>query len=216
MGSETEKRLYHIVFLRHGESTGNAEERFQGQTEFPLTESGRAQAHALAERWRSEGVTFDLIISSPLARACQTAKIITARLDVPLEFDPLWMEWHNGLLAGLTDEEAAERCPRPQFVHPYLHTGQTGESRWELYLRAGRGVQSLLDRPAGRYLVVSHGGILNMALYAILGITLQANFQGPSFRFHNTAFAAFVYDSEAHRWYMRGLNDHSHWEFPDD
>jgi len=65
----TESPSYHIVFLRHGESVGNAEDRFQGQADFPLTDKGRAQAKALAERWLVEGVTFDRCISSPLLRA---------------------------------------------------------------------------------------------------------------------------------------------------
>lgn len=68
---------YHIVFLRHGESVGNAEDRFQGQADFPLTEKGRAQAKVRAERWLAEGVNFDRCISSPLLRSRQTAEIVT-------------------------------------------------------------------------------------------------------------------------------------------
>jgi broad specificity phosphatase PhoE len=46
-----ETSVYQITFLRHGESVGNAEERFQGHADFPLTGKGRDQAMALAERW---------------------------------------------------------------------------------------------------------------------------------------------------------------------
>jgi broad specificity phosphatase PhoE len=207
---------YTIILLRHGESVGNAEDRFQGQADFPLTEKGQAQATALAERWSGEGREFDLCISSPLARASQTAEIIAARLGLPLEFDPVWKELHNGLLAGLSPEEAAERHPRPDFIHPYLHIGETGESRWEVYLRAGRGVQSLLDRAPGRYLVVAHAGILNMALYAILGIPVQADYTGPTFRFLNAAFAVLTYTAEEHHWHLIGLNDRAHWSPADE
>ena len=214
--ADSELRNYFFVFLRHGESVGNAEDRFQGQSDFPLTERGQAQAVALAERWQGEGITFDLCISSPLLRARQTAEIVAGRLEVPLEFDPVWKELHNGLLAGLRHEEAAERFPRPDFIHPYLHIGGTGESRWEVYLRAGRGVQSLLDRPEGRYLVVAHGGILNMALYAILGIPVQADYTGPTFRFMNTSFATLTYTPEEHHWRLIGLNDREHWRKKDE
>ncbi len=53
-----DKPIYQFVLLRHGESIGNAQSRWQGQSDYPLTEKGRAQAAALGERWKSEGVRF--------------------------------------------------------------------------------------------------------------------------------------------------------------
>lgn len=203
---------YYVILLRHGESTGNAAGYYQGQSDFPLSETGVRQAQALAQRWLAEKASFTQVISSPLTRARQTAEIIAAALgNLPLDLQPLWMERNNGLLAGLRSQEAAERFPRPSFFHPYMPIGQTGESQWELYLRAGRAVLELLRRPPGRYLVVSHGGLLNMVMYVILGIAPQANFHGPRFRFRNTAFASLTYLPEAHIWRMEGLNDQAHW-----
>jgi len=204
--------LYHITFLRHGESVGNLENRFQGHADFPLTETGRAQASALAERWQTEGRTFDQVFSSPLARARETAEIVCAALNVPLEFDPEWMEINNGLLAGLRHEEANLAIPRPQFMTPYTRFGRTGESRWEVYLRAGQNIQKLLDNPIGHTLVVAHGGILNMTMYAILGIPIQADFSGPRFMFHNTTFATFTYEPEHHNWRLLHFDDRLHWK----
>jgi 2,3-bisphosphoglycerate-dependent phosphoglycerate mutase len=203
---------YDITFLRHGESVGNLENRFQGHADFPLTETGRAQANALASRWQEEGRVFDRIFSSPLARARETAEIICSRVDTPMEFDPEWMEINNGLLAGMNDEEAERTVPRPQFMTPYTHYGRTGESRWELYLRAGRAIQHLLDRSPGCYLVVAHGGILNMTMYAILGIPLQADFNGPRFMFDNTTFASFTYEPEHHNWRLINFDNRLHWK----
>ena len=203
---------YTITFLRHGESVGNAEDRFQGQADFPLTEKGRAQAQALADRWRTEKVAFDKCIASPLLRARQTAEIICATLNLPLEFDPDWMEIDNGLVAGLTEEQAEQVAPRPGFVTPYTRFGKTGESRWELYLRAGRAIQHLLDRAPGNYLVAAHGGILSMTLYAILGIPLQADSGGPRFTFHNTTFTTFSYKPERHSWRMLNFDNRQHWK----
>jgi len=204
--------LYSITFLRHGESVGNLENRFQGQADFPLTGTGRAQAQALAERWQAEGRTFERIFSSPLARARETAEIICAALNMSLELDPEWMEINNGQLAGMSDEEAAESIPRPAFITPYTHTGRTGESRWEVYLRAGRNVQRLLENPAGHMLVVAHGGILNMTMYAILGIPVQADHTGARFMFHNTTFATFTYDPTHHNWNMLHFDHRPHWK----
>jgi 2,3-bisphosphoglycerate-dependent phosphoglycerate mutase len=202
--------LYHITLLRHGESQGNYEGRHQGQADFPLTERGREQAKALLRRWKSESVRFDLVISSPLMRARETAEIIANGMNIPLEFDPLWMERDNGLMAGLLPEEARQTVPQPPFIHPYQAVGKTGESQWQLYLRAGAAVQSLFNQPPGRYLVVSHGGLLNMFFYAILGITPQPNFHGPRFRFNNSAFATVTYNPASHHWYILGVNDHLH------
>lgn len=191
-----------VTLVRHGESVGNVENRFQGQGDFPLTERGRAQAQALAERWLSEGITFDRCIASPLARARQTAEILCAALNLPLELDSLWMEMNSGQVSGMTEEEARQRLLilLPPFPNPYIHFGGHGESRWELYLRAGKGVQTLVERPPGRYLVVSHGGILNMTLYAMLGIVPQAHLSGARFRFDNTAYATLAYEPQRHTW----------------
>ena len=207
-----ETSFYHVIFLRHGESVGNAEDRFQGHADFPLTGKGRAQARALADRWQAEGVTFDACITSPLQRACQTAEIICSTLNIPLELDADWMEINNGLISGLTTEEAALVAPRPAFMTPYTHFGETGESRWELYLRAGRAIQHILDRSPGSYLVAAHGGVLNMALYAVLGIPVQADFAGPTFKFHNTTFATFTYEPERHNWRLLHFDDRRHWK----
>jgi 2,3-bisphosphoglycerate-dependent phosphoglycerate mutase len=201
-----------ITFLRHGESVGNLEKRFQGHADFPLTDTGREQARRLAERWQAEGRRFDRAVSSPLLRARETAEIVCTALNVPLELDPDWMEINNGLLAGLNEEEGAEVAPRPEFMTPYTRFGRTGESRWEVYLRAGRALQHLLDGPPGDHLVVAHGGVLNMAMYALLGMPLQADFSGPRFHFDNTTFATFRYDPARHTWTLLVFDPRTHWQ----
>ncbi|MBN1305467.1 MAG: histidine phosphatase family protein [Anaerolineales bacterium] len=207
----TKTRLHRIILLRHGESVGNLEGRFQGQSDYPLSETGLAQAHALAERWKREQRTFNLIVTSSLARASQTAEIIAGALGCPVENDPLWMEWNNGRYAGRTLEEI-EEIGRPEFSTPYTPMGENGESRWELYLRAGHAVQNILTREPGEYLVVAHGGVLGMALYGILGMSVHANSQGPRFYFKNTAFASLAYNADLHRWEIWGFNDQAHWD----
>lgn len=211
LSKNEDTQSYHLVLVRHGESLGNALGFYQGQADFDLNERGRAQAQALARRWKREGVSFDVVISSPLQRARQTAEVIVDALDLKLELSPLWMERNNGHLAGLSHQEAAERHPRPEFIHPYMPIGGTGESQWDLYLRAGQAVRDIMIRPPGRYLVISHGGLLQMIMYSILGLTPQADFLGPQFRFRNTAFATLVYSPGSHHWTLEGINDQLHW-----
>jgi len=209
--NETRPQSFVITLLRHGESVGNAESRWQGQAEFPLNDRGRAQARALAERWNAEGVTFDLTIASPLMRARETAEIVSSALNVPIEVDPLWMERAVGEYSGLTGAEARQLAAgQPDFINPFDAVGGNGEGDWELFLRGGQALHNVLKRPAGRYLIVSHGGILNQVMYAVVGITPHANNAGPRFRFANTGFARLVYWPHQHRWAIDVLNDHSH------
>ena len=199
-----------FTFLRHGESVGNAEARRQGQKDYPLNDTGRAQVRALADRWVAEKIHFDKIFSSPLARARETAEILSADLNAPVEFDPIWMERAAGDLQGLTAVEI-RRYPRPDFLNPYQDVGGSGEGDWELFLRGGRALHGLLRQPLGEYLIVSHGGLLNQILLAAAGITPHANLGGPRFRFENTAFARLIYFPNVHRWEFDALNDHAHW-----
>lgn len=194
---------------------GNAENLFQGHADFPLTEKGRLQVRSLAEHWRSENRSFDLCYSSPLLRARETAELLCEVMKVPLKFDPDWMEINNGLIAGLNTLEAEKKVPRPESITPYTHFGKTGESLWEVFLRAGHAIQHILDEVPGRYLVVSHGGILNLAMYAILGIPIQMDPTGPRFMFLNTTFATFTYEANQNNWHLCHFDDRSHWKNKD-
>lgn len=204
-----ETKSYDFVFLRHGESVGNAEERFQGQSEFPLTENGRRQALILAERWLKERMAFDLILTSPLSRAKETAELIAGKLTVAVEANSIWMERNAGEVSGLTRAEALKLHPEPEFTTPYDAFGESGEGDWELFLRAGKAVHELIKRPAGKYLIVTHGGLLNKVMYVILGLPIQANFNGPRFRFNNTGFAEFNYMPARNQWRMLRLESPS-------
>jgi broad specificity phosphatase PhoE len=205
----TDKPIYHFTLLRHGESVGNAQSRWQGQSDYPLTEKGRAQAQALAARWKSEEVKFDLAIASPLTRAKETAEIIVSALNVNLELDPIWLERDIGEMEGLTAEEVRQR-PQPSYVTPYNSIGGNGEGDWELFLRAGKALHGLLRRPAGNYLIVSHGGMLNQLMHAIVGIAHQADPSGVRFHFENTSFASVTYFPHRHRWAIDAVNDRAH------
>lgn len=204
--------IFQITLMRHGESEGNATDLIQGQADFPLTPKGIQQARSLAARWQGiqaglDGPLFDKIISSPLTRARQTAEIISEELSVPLEQDPIWIERGFGKLDGLPLAEIQEMDPPVDFHHPYQPPAEGGESSVDLFLRASQALRSVLLRPAGRYLIVSHGAILNMVVYAILGITPHGHYNSPRFSFGNTAFANFTYDPETRRWHLLSFDN---------
>ena len=210
--SSSDRPVYTFVFLRHGESIGNAESRWQGQSDYALTERGRAQARALAERWKSEGAKFDLIVSSPLVRAKETAEIIASVLDAKIELDPILLERNIGEMEGLTMEEV-RKIPQPPYITPYDPIGGEGEGDWALFLRAGQALHDLVRRPPGRYLIVSHGGLLNQLMNAIIGIAPHVDPSGVRFRFENTAFARVIYFPHQHRWAIDTVNDRAHLKF---
>lgn len=200
--------MHYITFLRHGKSEGNSEGVLQGQSDYALSQTGIDQAQNLAHSWKSQGVVFDLIISSPLLRASQTAEIIASTIHVPLEFDPDWKERYMGQLQGAYLQILDEQRPPVDFFQPYEPIGGDGESQLDLYTHACRAIQKIIRQPAGSYLVVSHGGILNKAVFVILGITPQGHYNSPIIHFDNTGYAQFRYNSVSRQWAVMSLNNH--------
>ena len=202
---------FNITLLRHAESTGNAADCLQGQNNAPLTKKGGRQAKALADYWKDHGDKFDLIISSPQKRARSTAQTIAKTLGISLQFDPVWMERAFGILEGVPFSEMLEQNPPPDFYHPYDQIGESGECLMDLYLRASKAVQNLLKNPPGSYLIVSHGALLNMAMYSMFGLSPHNYVRGPRFHFKNTGFSEFTYEPDIRVWRVLSFNNHPHW-----
>lgn len=201
---------YYFTFLRHGESAGNAGGYVQGQSEFPLTDLGRTQAEALGAYWQAAGVRFDRIFASPLARALETARLIATALSQTVETDALWMERGFGAWEGLSIDEIFRRHPNASLTHAFHPVGERGESALDLYLRAGTAVKHLLALPEGRYLVVSHGAMLNLTMYVILGLSPLHYATGPRFHFENTTFVECSYDPVQSQWRLFSFNARPH------
>lgn len=156
--------------VRHGQSTWNAEGRWQGQADPPLSPVGELQAveaaSALVELLARQAV--DEIVASDLQRAALTATIIASELGHgPVALDRRLRERHAGPFQGLTREEVAERFPgfleagkRPPGFEP-------SESAGGRALAALKAVAHRL--PGDTVLVVSHGGILR-ALRKVLAV----------------------------------------------
>ena len=195
-----------IFFLRHGRSSGDDEGVHEGHFDAALTETGRAQAQTRAITWKGQGTKFDLIISSTLQRAHETAQIIAEILHTPLETDPDWMEVDNRPLAGLPFDVAASRYPRPIFRNPHEPFYGVGESDWEIHSRAIRATERVIRRGSGSYLIVSHGGILNAALRGIIGASPPINGQhGIWFALGDTGYVKTSYTPTKHQWLIERL-----------
>lgn len=83
-----------VFLIRHGETEWNVIGRYQGQADPPLNDNGIQQANRLVEKLADSGI--DLLYSSPLKRAAQTAEILSQGLRIHLLFDPRLVEIHQG------------------------------------------------------------------------------------------------------------------------
>jgi 2,3-bisphosphoglycerate-dependent phosphoglycerate mutase len=202
--------MHHVTFVRHGESIGNAQGRIQGQLDFSLTETGQCQAKTLATYWSRHNEIFDCIISSPLQRARQTAEIISQSLHLPVEFDAQWMERNFGGLEGTSLAEIREKGVPEDLFHLYKSPGGSGESLMDLYRRGSLAVNKLVSRAPGSYLVITHGAILQMAFFSILGLSPQEHFKQVRFHFGNTSVSELSYDAEHNHWFIHSINSQTH------
>ncbi len=83
-----------IVVIRHGETDWNIEGRYQGQADPPLNSKGILQAKKLAQDLQNSGL--EILYTSPLLRAKQTAQILSDKLGIPIIDEPRLMEIHQG------------------------------------------------------------------------------------------------------------------------
>lgn len=161
----------HVVIIRHGQSRGNAEGRFGGHTDTPLSSRGQRQAEATAKSLASE--KFSAIYSSDLPRAIQTASPLARLTGVTLETTEALRERSVGVMEGLTFEEAAQEHPeqyqallRRDFEHVLLG----GESYRQTLDRASRKLDEAIEtNKGGRIALFAHTGTICILILHLLG-----------------------------------------------
>ena len=123
--------MIRLVFLRHGESAWNRENRFTGWTDVDLTEQGVREAHQAGRLLKGEGYTFDLAHTSVLKRAIRTLWIALDEMD--LMWIPVYRSWrlnerHYGALQGLNKKDTAKKFGMEQ-VHVWRRSYGTPPPR---------------------------------------------------------------------------------------
>jgi broad specificity phosphatase PhoE len=147
-----------LLLVRHGESTWNAQSRWQGQADPPLSPFGQRQAEDAVVRL-AEIATVTAVWASDLIRATRTAEIIAARVGVAeVRAEPRLRERDVGAWSGLTREEIEARWPG------YLAARRSPpdfEGDDHLLARARAGLTAAVDGGGtGDVLVVTHGGVI--------------------------------------------------------
>ncbi|HWS52522.1 MAG TPA: histidine phosphatase family protein [Pyrinomonadaceae bacterium] len=160
-----------IILVRHGQSQGNAEQRFGGHSPTPLSDLGRAQAEATARALGGEGVAA--IYSSDLLRAVQTAEPLARRTGLEIVRADAFRERSVGRMEGLTFEDAARRFPDEYAAllrRDFEHVLPGGESYRQLLDRAARELDAAVARHRGSAVAVfSHTGTICILVLHLMG-----------------------------------------------
>jgi broad specificity phosphatase PhoE len=203
--------MFEITFLRHGESTGVQKGILQGHLDYPLTAVGQKQVHQLASFWQQEKSVFDQILTSPLLRASETARIIADELALSApQIEPLWLERDFGKGEGVDLQMIKDWYQQTSEPTVFEARYETGESEWQIHIRAAQAVENLMQRAPGCYLVVSHGNIIHAALHLIFGLMPYGHSLPAVFALDPACYAKLQYNQETGRWHLVSFNDHSH------
>ena len=156
------KQLY---FVRHGESEFNLANKFAGTSDTVLTEKGHKQAKQAGKDIQQQGMSFDIIVSSPLKRAQHTARHIASATGYPrakIELNPLFQERHYGSLEGMNAKTVLGA--RHFFDESAIDDHEEVETLQDFQQRATRALEYLRSLDHETVLVVAHGAF-GRALY---------------------------------------------------
>ena len=164
-----------FIVIRHGETDWNRQARFQGQIDVPLNDTGLQQAQRLAAALAGE--RFDLLLSSDLQRARQTAQPLERAAARQALTHAAWREQHFGVLEGLDVPTIRSRHPQlwTQWLrHDADYALPEGESVRQFHARVIAKLRALADaHPHKTLLLVTHGGVLDMLWRTAHGFSLS-------------------------------------------
>ena len=213
--------MMRLILIRHAESRGNLEGRFQGRSDFELSNLGRQQAERLFERFTTEKLSPTQVYSSPLSRAMETAGIVSRNWSPSIHPWPELVEYDVGVFEGLTWLDIIRSLPaiardfEQSKDWDVVYKVELVKQRHERGLRV---VESIIAEHLNDDLVVcfTHGGILQHIIGALLGTDRTWGFP-----VLNTAVFDFSLDRQnwssqgnirfnTHHWIISRFNDASH------
>ena len=170
-----------ILLIRHGETAWNAVRRLQGHIDIPLNAEGERQAGALARALAAESV--DVIVSSDLQRARQTAQAVADQYDgAPVQTDANLRERCYGVFEGMLYTEVEQQYPadfalwQARDIDAVMPPGErVAESFRQFYTRAVSAIGEWAERHPGKTVaIVAHGGVLECAYREAVGMQLDS------------------------------------------
>ena len=159
-----------FAFIRHGQTDWNRDDRLQGSSDIPLNDVGRAQAHEAATVLRDS--TWEVVVSSPLVRARETAEIIAADLGIELGPSyPMLIERDYGVLEGDSSSAIVARYPNRDYPG--------AEPLDSVVTRGKAGLAQIAAEFADRdTIIVCHGTIIRYTLASLAGRRLPGILNG--------------------------------------
>ena len=160
--------MMRIILIRHGESVSDIENRYGGSYDDALTEKGKGQARKLSEKVSRKGI--EIVYSSNLARARETAEILGKHLDRPVQTIESMRERNfYGVLTGLKKEEAAKKFPEEvKKLTLYRNTIHSGETYDEFRTRVLFSLENIAKGNHRIVAIVTHGGPISCIVRELL------------------------------------------------
>ncbi len=157
-----------IYLARHGQTTGDVEDRYGGDYDDHLTNKGKAQSEMLAEKFLDKGV--EVVFASPRIRAQETAKIVAENLKVPVKtIENIRERNAYGILTGLVKEEARQKYPEAvEQVKSYKNTVEGAESYEHFKERILRSFEEITSSNFQTIIIIAHGGPINCFFREVL------------------------------------------------
>lgn len=182
-----------LLIIRHGESEADILNVHEGRADFSLTERGHKQAAAMSE-YVAQNYKISRIYHSTLKRAAQTAGHLAENTGAELIPCKELMEFNNGLLAGLSREEADRRYPYVE-LPPHMSKYEQ-ESAIEFRARAEYMLSKILSENGAddTIAVVTHGGMINQLYRAFFRLPLDSDYR---FYSGDTGIHVWIADGES-------------------
>lgn len=164
-----------LILWRHGQTEWNIARRVQGQTDIPLDDQGRAQAVEAAARLAA--LKPDIIVSSDLSRAADTAKALSNFTGIEVKLDERLREMNFGEREGLTFKETIARWPNRNFWESTpenrIPGAETYEETADRFVSAVRDLLDVLQR-GQTAVVVGHGAVLRVGAAKFLNFPSES------------------------------------------
>ncbi len=157
-----------IYLIRHGQTTGDVEDRYGGDYDDHLTEEGRSQSQKLAENLKNKNI--EKIFSSPLIRAQETAKIVADTLGIELQtIENIRERNFYGILTGMVKSEAQVKFPKEfEEVKSYKNTTTGAEEYGHFKQRILSVVDEIAAGPEKIIAIITHGGPISCFFREVL------------------------------------------------